>query len=756
MIPTLYVYTGITGDNRYRIIEDITGPKSEIPGADRTVNTASVGSGMLTRIHFPTGGWQEIDYEPNQYKIASGQLVNGGGVRVKEVRFQEESSPDPSKDVTRQYEYNAGQLIHYPIFGREIAFTQKPTWITSHNYDETTLTGGTEILLAPLTLSTDQDWKLFTQRFTKSYTPLSAENGGAVHYKEITVIHTGDGEEGGKTFYQYHDARTHQTHGNPIQSTNGVFYEQIRYMMNATYFPSQDDWSVVTTEQFGESYDISTPSSNDYHLGEIQFSGTNIFPYPPLSEDYLIPYEKLKKATVYKWDALSASYKEVQETSYSYQPVYRVPQNGELYQAQPFEVKGLVYGNHQTFDDRSNQDHEFSIRASSPKAWSSYTHLTQTGWKVIQEVETTFDQEVGLASTAIDKSVEYAYGSTNHVYLTEIKEKEATDTYVVQKLIYPLDLGGEVSGSGLPASTQAHNTMLEKRMLSTPVERQVWRTESGQSYFLGGQLSKYEILSGTATIVKPVEIWISELANVIPENNFVSSSISTTGLTHDPAYQQRQLLTYDATGRVLSEQVVGGEGTFTSYLYESDTDTYVAQVSSAAADQVAYTSFENDNAGNWTFTGTPTGSDAKTGEQAFALNASGVACAVSGGQYLLSFWAKSAAFGVSGGGVATPASGSLTDADGWTYYSYQYDLPGGGTIGIGYTGTNVLLDEIRLHPIDAQMNTYYYDDRLRLRTINDLRNQTIDYEYDGLGRLIEVRDQDESIIQRLDYHFKTP
>lgn len=52
------------------------------------------------------------------------------------------------------------------------------------------------------------------------------------------------------------------------------------------------------------------------------------------------------------------------------------------------------------------------------------------------------------------------------------------------------------------------------------------------------------------------------------------------------------------------------------------------------------------------------------------------------------------------------------------------------------------------------MTTYCYDEALRLHTVSDVNSQPVYYEYDDLGRLMELKDQDGNIVQRYDYHYK--
>jgi len=65
-----------------------------------------------------------------------------------------------------------------------------------------------------------------------------------------------------------------------------------------------------------------------------------------------------------------------------------------------------------------------------------------------------------------------------------------------------------------------------------------------------------------------------------------------------------------------------------------------------------------------------------------------------------------------------------------------------------------IIDEIRVLPSDAQMTTYTYDSRFGLIGECDINGRRTHYEYDSLGRLKLVRDQDGNIIRTIDYNYK--
>jgi YD repeat-containing protein len=66
---------------------------------------------------------------------------------------------------------------------------------------------------------------------------------------------------------------------------------------------------------------------------------------------------------------------------------------------------------------------------------------------------------------------------------------------------------------------------------------------------------------------------------------------------------------------------------------------------------------------------------------------------------------------------------------------------------------SLLLDDLSLHPVDAQMTTYTYDPLVGMSSTTDPKGYTTYFEYDNMRRLKLSRDNNGNILKKYDYHF---
>lgn len=93
----------------------------------------------------------------------------------------------------------------------------------------------------------------------------------------------------------------------------------------------------------------------------------------------------------------------------------------------------------------------------------------------------------------------------------------------------------------------------------------------------------------------------------------------------------------------------------------------------------------------------------------------------------------------------------LNTGSGWHYYKRTY--PGGNIVLTTQTGA--CIDQVRVYPALADVDSYTWDSKGNLRSIVDVRGKVFSYEYDNLGRLLRIKDTEGATIEDYDYRYVT-
>lgn len=275
-------------------------------------------------------------------------------------------------------------------------------------------------------------------------------------------------------------------------------------------------------------------------------------------------------------------------------------------------------------------------------------------------------------------------------------------------------------------------------------------------------LSSGEIVTGAeVTIYKghAVDLWVTPFQKLalntnisLPKSSYVPFTATVSGQFEyeqnnlDPRLKAVEEYTYvGAKPRPVG--ISESDGPWRSYIWGYG-DRHVTAIVHNRDATASYTGFESASKGGWSYAGaTVADATAPTGLRAY--NLSGGAVSRSGmtasKTYLLSYWAKSAAAAGISGGTAT----AVRTHNGWTLYRRQLT----GVTGLTLSGT-VLVDDLRLHPLDAAMTTYTYNELGAVTSETDGRGNIIRYEYDEFNRLRIVRDQQGRIIQDHTYNLR--
>jgi hypothetical protein len=276
------------------------------------------------------------------------------------------------------------------------------------------------------------------------------------------------------------------------------------------------------------------------------------------------------------------------------------------------------------------------------------------------------------------------------------------------------------------------------------VEVSTWR----RGLLTGSSFYRYDFSTSPAGKVYPQKT--QSITVPVPSSTFTSANTNgaQTGLVKDTRYKDEA--TYIFTGGNPAEMTPKSNVAL-SYLWEYNNSLPIAQATAAAAADIAYTSFETpNNTGNFT-SNTPRYSDplAPTGKQCYSIGNGPVQRTglTTGKSYILSYWQKNGAvISVSAGTQSNNISGPTRNN--WVYKQLQFT----GTTTVTISGTG-FIDEIRIYPVGAQMSTYTYAPLIGMTSACDPNNKITYYDFDKLGRLRNIRDQNRNIVKNFFYNY---
>ena len=356
------------------------------------------------------------------------------------------------------------------------------------------------------------------------------------------------------------------------------------------------------------------------------------------------------------------------------------------------------------------------------------------------ELKETVEKEYNAAGLVSEFKTRYYYNPLNY-QLKQVETVNSKDDIKGETIYYTNDYT-------IPGVIYAMKNM---NILNLPVTNVKWIQKGGvgSKLITNMAVSEYDILSNGD--IRPVKLHMLNSAQPIAST--LADNVDPGTLISLPQLKPSVQFKYKNSNLEATQSLPGNK--IVSNIYDYGERYITAKVKNADIAEVAYSSFEAQNKGNWTYNdnGVISSSGSVTGDKCFTLTGNEFSyileanSVVINRKYVLSFWAKNAVLNVNGSVILKVNSPVI---NGWTYYEYEVSP---GSVPPSITGTG-LVDELRLYPQNAQMITSTYDPAKGKTAECDENNRIRYFEYDGLGRLIKIRDEHKNIIKTLEYHYK--
>ncbi|WP_222165467.1 hypothetical protein [Edaphocola aurantiacus] len=385
-------------------------------------------------------------------------------------------------------------------------------------------------------------------------------------------------------------------------------------------------------------------------------------------------------------------------------------------------------------------------------------------------------------------SVQYSYDSRYNLK-SSLVQNSFGET-IRQVNIYNYDL---------PAATVNQNTDLtglKDNGMEVLIGNEEWKMGTGtaEQQWLNAQLLSASIftmgLNGDVPVTKgvfnlettdPVAYTAytgqSSVPAAEPYNNVGLSFINISGLPANvvPVTQVKE---FDGRGNV-SETYIPGADQYKTIMFDQSNDKKVVEVMNARKTDVAYADFDQNIQGNISFTSTNIiypgsgisnpnapalsvpGVKPMSGNGLYVLTATSgkdlyTITLTAGKQYRATFWATDnviPSFGIENGTQFTlkeiAVAGRFKQ-----YEAFFSPSAAGQKIGF-HTTANVGIEDIRIHPVEAAMQSWYYEPLFGARSATDVLGRITYFEYDKLGRQTLTRNQQGQILSKNIYTITT-
>jgi hypothetical protein len=662
-------------------------------GANRNPRWPDMQAFSINTIRDPLGATTAFTFEAhtagNQYTTSN--MV--GGLRIHQIVATDSVT---GKSQIRLFNYGSGgNLYHAPQY---LIVPDNEYYFVSYDgpMPNTTYRGYSHSYTYM-----SQGVILSVLKQSQSIVPMQDYQGNQIGYPRVQEIYGANGEGGSKIYWYASDP---PARGNSrLDISNFTTFATVA---NGTNGPTS---GLLGNGHFNDIL----PQNLVYYMGYMVF---DYYPYAPAQVDcssgqllQMDTYDSVGNLVRSSWNR----YSEVDNENYWMRgfKAYRASFTGPQPQYTVFNYDAMTYY----------------------KLHTGISHLASSG---------TTEYKDGKAMAT---SNYYGYESALHSLRTSETTVNSIGDSIVSKTYYSFDYANS-------ATTDNVFGKMRNRNLLTPISTRVWKNNQ----LLSGTITQYKDFASASpdTLINPARIYSLETTTPLTVAQ-AGESIALTGqfgaLIPNSNFIEKADFNYSASkGRIIEQKLVNNKNQ--AMIWDNVAALPLAQVDDAYFADIAYCSFETTETGNWTLTPASivTDATAPTGTHGYALGSSNPISKTgmtSTSAYIVSYWLKTGASITITGGSQSNSLIGLT-LNGWTYHEVSIT----GTTSISITGSGNL-DELRLYPSGGRMTSYTYDPLLRLIAQCSPTNTISYYEYDGLNRLVDIKDQYGNIVKAFEYNY---
>jgi len=735
--------------------------------------------GVLSKIIYPTGGWDEIFYENNSIKVTELQKtdiqnynINNNGISYSfgSPEIKESSVFTPNQDQNINFNITCtyfGEDDYEPEYDR-VVYSILNVTDNIYLFNEATLFAGDGIVnnsTIAISLIAGKSYKTIIKIYGKDVSATSSVTYQNFSYQNVTFnkevggirkyrVNTYDSQTEIHLekyyYYSFIETPEYSSADNIVFNFENLSISKLRSLCDQGTYPCD----------YVEAFYYNLSSSPNYNISK--FSGHHIS-YKSVLESSGEAFINGGKEFIY-----SSSLDEPPTLKYGDATMLspfsnRGWHNGLLLQERDFAYDGtnFIFLQKKSIDyivdSRVIDDIKgYTIRENylTPCFLGSelnlsdlydiypfdvYEYDVRRRWVYpVKETNITYSQE-GVEE--LIKIFNFEHEAIINIHPTKIISNNSREENVSLITTYSGDLFESTQPLWL-------NYLEENNVLELPVEQLIIREKNDLEYVISGQLIEYH-----EDFLKPGKVYKLELSAPVLLSEFNKVKINAGVLEFDSNYELITQLDYFTPFGNLKEKSDFESLQKQSFLWDYNNTYLIAHINNAEYADFAYTSFETNNFGNWNVPGGSIADiSAPTGDRVYELNGSNnITKSISSStEYVLSYWIKSTTPLSISGSVSGYPKIRETIGD-WT--NFEHLIYGINTVTISGISR---IDELRLIPSISEIQTYTYKPFVGIINQSDKNNRITYYEYDNMGRLKLIKDSYKNIIKHFDYKFKSP
>lgn len=715
-------------------------------GASRNTDEDSVLCGLLTKIEFPEGGYKEFEYESNFVSKKRNSAITAASYIQESITADWDSVGGVTPDtvwfyLSHQQDVNISYTLEcpgapYKGMAYIIRSPSTTAWDTPNLFieypEEDTMTASETVNLSAGSYyiyfngHPDQSAEITVNyiRYSDFQEPYSSSDAyvGGARIKKVTIHDDISSSNDIETTYTYVD-----TIGSTTSS--GVLTD---FLPNHHYNYRYDNGTSVSDYFVRYARTNALLFDGGYHIGYGAYlsttgtdNGTTLIKTISPSDEINVSSEEFPYAY-----PISGSWKRGQvsqtltydsdddkrsESAYTY-AVY--DEGGELNYSEITGLKASVMSNSVTCD------------TDEIKHISSWSHPVYQSSKTLSV----------SGSDSISTERWFSFSNEKHMKMTHQKVNTSVGEEVITHMKYPLDYATGSSNSKSAALTFMRETA---NLHGVPIETYTLKDNK----VISASVNTFKVVN---SILYPDTSFTYDLAEPMVLSSFDSTKIISGNFVMDDNY--RALNSIDETddyNRISEAHSIHGNHSVTLYGYNS---LYpIATFSNASSDEVAYSSFECDENGGFTYNiaSIATDTSAVTGEKILSsttLSKSGLPS----GKYYLTYWANSSPTITVTNGSSALLDNNSVNRQGMRFYQYSISANGSTTVSISSVPK---IDEVRLFPYGAGVSTRTFTPLVGVTSQAGPNSIPLYTTYDVFGRPEKVKNQDKYIIQEYQYNY---